>query len=166
MTTTGVLRAMYVAARRGEPLAAVNRVRAVPGRGLVGDRYYLGRSSLSRWPRPERAVSLIEQEGLDYALQAHGIDLGAGRSRRNLVTVDISLAALIGPRFRIGTVLFQGVGPCTSCRYLERNEGPGAFAALTGRGGLRAEVLAEGVLALGDAVEVFDAGASRSAAAE
>jgi MOSC domain-containing protein YiiM len=122
--------------------------------GLEGDRYGLRRGSMSRWPGPARQVSLIEQEALDFLLAEHGIDLGDGRSRRNLVTRGIALADLIKRRFRIGGVLLRGVGPCLPCRHLERLTQPGVFEALKGRGGLRAEVLEEGTLHIGDPIVV------------
>jgi MOSC domain-containing protein YiiM len=150
----GVVRAIYLAPQRGKPLAAVPRVRAVPGRGLEGDRYFLGRGSLSRWPGAARAVSLVEQEALDAAQREHGVDLFDGRSRRNVVTAGVALAELKGRTFRVGTAVLRGVQACQPCRYLERLTAAGAFEALRGRGGLRAEVVEAGVIAVGDAVEV------------
>jgi MOSC domain-containing protein YiiM len=149
----GILRGIYLASRRKEPLVAVTEVRAVPGQGLEGDRYFHNRGSMSRWPRPERAVSLIEQETLD-ALATAGLDLSGGRSRRNLVVEGVHLDELRGVTFRIGEVLFRGVSPCQPCGYLETLTAPGVFAALKGRGGLRCEILSEGILRVGDVLRV------------
>lgn len=149
---SGTLSEIWLAPRRRVPLTAVPRVRAVPGRGLEGDRYFLGKGSMSRWPRPERAVSLIASEALDAAQREHGIDLCGGRSRRNLVVAGLDLTRLIGRTFRIGSAVLRGVSPCKPCQYLERLTAPGAFAALAGRGGIRAVVLVEGDLAAGDTV--------------
>jgi len=153
----GFVQALYLAPRARQPLEAVVSVQAVPGKGLEGDRYFLGRGALSRWPGPGRALSLIEWEVVEAVHREQGIDLGEGRARRNVVTVGVSLAALQGRRFRVGAVLLRGVGPCSPCRYLERLTGPGVFEALKGRGGLRAEVLEEGVLRVGDPIEVLSA---------
>jgi MOSC domain-containing protein YiiM len=47
----------------------------------------------------------------------------------------------------------RGVRVCAPCKYLVRVTGQEEiFDALVGRGGLRAEVLTEGVIRLGDAV--------------
>jgi MOSC domain-containing protein YiiM len=151
---SAVLCGIFIAPRARQPLAAVREVRAVPGVGLEGDRYGLRRGSMSRWPGPARQVSLIEQEAIDLLLAEHSIDLDDGRSRRNLVTRGIALADLIKRRFRIGDVLLRGAGPCLPCRHLERLTQPGVFEALKGRGGLRAEVLEEGTLRVGDPIVV------------
>src|SRR5437763_1359030 len=136
--TNGRVDSIWIAPRRRESLVSPSSVQAVPGRGLEGDRYFLGRGALSRWPGPGRAVSLIEGEVLETIRREQGIDLGEGRARRNVVTAGVSLAALQGRRFRVGAVLLRGVGPCAPCRYLERLTAPGIFEALKGRGGLRA----------------------------
>ena len=152
----GQVEAIWIAPVRRQPLVPVTTIRAVPGRGLEGDRYFLGRGSLSRWPGAARAVSLIEHEALDAVLREHGIDLRDGRSRRNVETSGVVLADLKGRRFRLGTALLRGVLACQPCGYLERLTAVGALAALKGRGGLRAEVLEEGIFAVGDTLEVLE----------
>jgi len=150
----GVLQSIWIAEAASQPLRGVTEVRAWPGRGLEGDRYFLGRGSFSRWPGAHRAVTLIAQEVLEIIQQESGLDLGDGRSRRNLVTAGISLDELQGCRFRVGATLLRGSRPCAPCHYLERLVGPGAFEALRGRGGLRAEILEEATLRIGDPIEV------------
>lgn len=151
----GLLRGIWISATARKPLVSVAEVRAVPDRGLEGDRYFFAKGSFSRWPGTGRAVSLIAQEALEAIHTEHGIDLQEGRSRRNLVTSGIDLADLQGRRFRIGTAVFRGVRPCAPCQYLERITVAGVFAALKDRGGFRADVIAEGILHVGDAIELL-----------
>jgi MOSC domain-containing protein YiiM len=146
--------AVYVSPKAREPLHAVSAAVAVAGRGLEGDRYCSGRGALSRWWSPARAVSFIEREAIDALRQEFALDLGEGRSRRNVVTEGIRLDELKGRTFRIGTALFKGVQACQPCRYLERLTQPGIFDALKGRGGLRAEVVEGGAFAPGDVIEI------------
>jgi MOSC domain-containing protein YiiM len=148
--------AIYLAPTASAALVPVCEVRAAPERGLEGDRYYLGQGSFSRWPGTGRAVTLIEAEAIEAVRREHGLDLADGRSRRNLVTSGIALLGLVGKRFRIGTAVFRGERACEPCGYLEHRVGPGLMQALKGRGGLRAEVLAEGVLRAGDEIEVLE----------
>lgn len=150
----GVVRCLFLAPEAKTPLAAVAAVRAVPGQGLEGDRYFHGRGSFSRWPGSGRAVSLIAHEDLEAVRRAHGIDLGGGRSRRNIETEGIVLTELIGRTFRIGSALLRGERACLPCKFLERLTETGVYDALKHRGGLRAEVVAEGVLHVGDTIEV------------
>jgi len=151
----GKVFAIYVSPKAREPLHAVPSAVAVAGRGLEGDRYCTGRGALSRWWSPARAVSFIEREAIDALRQEFALDLGDGRSRRNVVTEGIGLEELKGRTFRIGTALFKGAQACQPCRYLERLTQPGVFEALKGRGGLRAEVVEGGTFAPGDAIEVI-----------
>jgi MOSC domain-containing protein YiiM len=144
--------AIYVASERGQPMQSVIEVVAVAGQGLVGDRYQLNRGSFSRWPDAGRAVSLIEAEAIKDVLRETGIDLRDGRHRRNIVTRDIRLAELNGRTFRIGAATFRGARLCAPCGYLERLVGPGTFAALKGRGGLRAGIIDAGAFRVGDAI--------------
>lgn len=152
---TAFVEAIYVAPARRVALASVHQAVAVAGRGLEGDRYHAGVGSFSRWPDPGRAVSLIAAEAIEAVLRETGIDLGEGRSRRNLVTRGADLGALVGRTFRVGGVVLRGNRPCQPCAYLERLVGPGTFAALKGRGGLRADVVEGGVIQVGDALVVM-----------
>jgi len=145
---------IYVAPEAGAAPSAVGAAVAVAGRGLEGDRYFLGVGSFSRWLGEGRAVTLIEQEAIDAIRRDHGIDLGAGRSRRNVVTAGVVLAELVGRRFRLGTALLRGARLAAPCRYLERRVAPGTYDAMKGRGGLRADVLEGGLIRVGDALEL------------
>ena len=152
MITGAIVRAIYVAPAAGAPPAEVREALAVVGRGVEGDRYFLGSGSFSRWPGEGRALTLIEEEAIDVIRREHGIDLGDGRSRRNVVTSGVALSDLIGVRFRVGPVLLRGVRPAAPCAHLERLTAPGVFEAMKGRGGLRADVVEGGVLRVGDPI--------------
>jgi MOSC domain-containing protein YiiM len=148
----GIVVEIYLAPGAGQALSAVDQVRALVGRGLEGDRYALGLGSFSRWPGAGRAVTLIAQEAVEALLAETGLDVAQGRSRRNIVTRGVNLNALVGRSFRIGGARFRGDRLAEPCGYLERRIGPGLVTALRGRGGLRADVLEEGIVRVGDAV--------------
>lgn len=151
---SGVLQAIWVTGTGGAPMRPLPSAAAVAGRGLEGDRYARGAGYWSTDPRLCDDVTLVAAEDLEAAQAEHGVVLTGGASRRNLVTTGVDLAALVGRRFTIGTVLLVGNRPCEPCRYLDGLTGGPAKAALTGRGGLRASVVAGGRLAVGDAVVV------------
>jgi MOSC domain-containing protein YiiM len=155
---SGTVAGIFIAPAAGATLEAINEVRALAGKGLEADRYALGVGSFSRWPGTGRAVTFIEAEVIEDVALGSGLDLDEGRSRRNIVTTGIRLNDLVGRRFRIGTVLFRGERLAEPCGYLERRVGPGLQDVLRGRGGLRAEVLEEGVIRVGDVVEVLPPG--------
>ena len=139
--SAGRVEAIWISPVRRQPLTAVSKVRAVPGLGLEGDRYFLGKGSFSRWPGTGRAITLIEREVLDAVLGEHGIDLRDGRSRRNIETSGVGLVSLLDRTFRIGTAVFRGVRQCEPCalpRALDRGRRVGCAARsrwLAGRGG-------------------------------
>jgi len=123
-------------------------VQAVPGRGLEGDRYFAGEGSFSRWPGPRREVSLIAEEALAEMADATGIVLDAADSRRNLLTRGVPLNDLVRTEFTIGPVRLRGIRLCQPCKRLVRLTGHSddLIPALVDRGGLRAQILTEGVL--------------------
>lgn len=147
----GTLAAIFVADRAGAAPIRIEEALLIPERGIEGDRYFAGVGSFSRWPGSGRDITLIEQETIDAVLREHGIDLSAGQSRRNLVTLGVRLADLDGQFFRIGAALLHGARECAPCQYLERLV-PGSFEALKGRGGLRAEIIEEGPVRVGDEI--------------
>ena len=143
-----------IARRAGAPVEAVPAVRAVAGRGLEGDRYFLGTGTWQGWPDPQ--LTLIEEETVAAVAAALGRPLEPLALRRNVVTRGVRLEALIGQAFRLGDVWVEGIRPCDPCGYLEGLVAPGLKAALAGRGGLRARILTSGIIRVGDPVVVGD----------
>ncbi len=65
----------------------------------------------------------------------------------------IDLNALVGRRFRIGGVPCYGQRLAEPCSWLQQLTPPGTLRALVHRGGLRADILASGEVALGEGVD-------------
>lgn len=150
----GRLLAIHVCRHAGDPLVAVGAVRAVAGTGLEGDRYATGEGTWTPTGGPQRQVTLIESETLLAIRRDEGLTLTAADTRRNLLTTGVDLNRLVGRVFRVGQVPLRGVKLCEPCRYLGTRTGPGVVRALLHRGGLFAEILDDGVLAVGDAIHV------------
>ncbi len=123
------------------------------GRGLVGDRYALDTGTFSKKVATGRHVTLIEQEAIDAINQEGDVTLTPAETRRNLVTRGVPLNHLVGQTFRVGTVLLRGMRLCEPCAHLEKVVRPGLVKAAAHRGGLRADVVSGGAVAVGDAVE-------------
>ena len=125
---------------RDEPMRAADEAEAVVGRGLVGDRYR------GRGERGKRQVSLIQAEHLPVVasfLERDAIE--PALLRRNLVVEGINLKALQRLRFRIGSVVLEGSGPCAPCSKMDRRLGEGM-------GGIIARVVEPGTIRVGDEV--------------
>ena len=136
---------------------SVNKVRALANRGLENDRYFYetGTYSDAEPKGPGRELTLIEQESLDHIRDEFGITLSGAESRRNILTQNISLNELVGFKFKIGEVLVEGIRLCHPCAHLDKLTGKNALQALKNRGGLRANILANGSINIGDEIEVL-----------
>jgi MOSC domain-containing protein YiiM len=130
-------------------------------RGLGGDRYFKREGTFSNAaPKgPGREVTLIESEVLAAVFQEHGIRLSAAQARRNLVTEGIRLNDLVGVQFRVGDVLMEGIRLCPPCAHLNVVTGLPLLKPLENRGGLRANILSDGVLRVGDGLTITSTGA-------
>ncbi len=149
----GVVELLAVAPRAGAPMQLVPRARALPGRGLEGDRYADGSGTFS--PRgtrkPGYELTLIAAEVLeDLTTRDAAIDFGS--TRRNVLTRGIDVNALVGRDFTIGDVHCRGLRLAEPCAHLERLHGPGLLRPLIHRGGLRADVLTDGGIAEGSVI--------------
>ncbi len=135
------------------PMSKRSQVRAVPGKGIEGDRYFTGTGTFS--PHPQRhdfEITLIEGESIAAFARASGLPFTAAHARRNLVTEGVDLNALAGKEFRIGEVRLRGVRLCEPCLYLAQTTFPEALKGLVHRGGLRAQIISEGWIRVGDEV--------------
>ncbi|TMI79011.1 MAG: MOSC domain-containing protein [Bacillati bacterium ANGP1] len=134
-------------------MVSVKEIRAVPGRGLDGDRYFHQLGTFSKTPGSGREVTLISIEALEALKRDYGIAIDAGDSRRNIVTRGVPLDHLVGREFTVGSVSLRGMRLCEPCGHLEKLTQEGVRAGLVHRAGLRAHILTEGTIRPGDPVE-------------
>ncbi len=132
-------------------MSSVKEARAVPGRGLEGDRYFNGVGTFSK-PKPDREVTLIEIEALEALKRDYGIALEPADSRRNIITRGVLLNHLVGREFKVGAVALRGLRLCEPCSHLEELANRRVRPGLIHRGGLRAQILTGGVIRVGDPV--------------
>jgi MOSC domain-containing protein YiiM len=133
-------------------MVAVSEARAVPGRGLEGDRYFNQAGTFWK-PQPDYELTLIEIEALEGLQREFGVELEAGDGRRNVVTRGVSLNDLVGQEFQVGEVRLRGIRLCEPCSHLAKLSHRAVLRGLVHRGGLRAQILTEGKIHVGDAVE-------------
>lgn len=145
--------ALYTAAKAGGTPQAMNQVRALAGRGLQGDRYADGGGTFSGHPG-RRDVTLVEIEAIDAFEQAYHLQIDPAELRRNIVTRGVRLNELIGVEFRIGGISVRGLRLCEPCYHLARLTRAAVLPGFVHRGGLYAEILEGGVLAVGDPITV------------
>lgn len=129
------------------PMREVETVECVAGQGLRGDRFFAFR------PDYKGQATFFSAEVFDEVRSLSGDpELAPSAPRRNIVLRGVDLNDLVGQRFEIGGVRFEGVEECAPCEWMDRAIGAGAKASLRGRGGLRARILTSGSLRRGRAV--------------
>ena len=148
----GSVVSIYRAEAAKGPMVAVSEARAVPGRGLEGDRYFNQAGTFWK-PQPDYELTLIEIEALEGLQREFGVELEAGDGRRNVVTRGVSLNDLVGQEFQVGEVRLRGIRLCEPCSHLAKLSHRAVLRGLVHRGGLRAQILTEGKIHVGDAVE-------------
>jgi MOSC domain-containing protein YiiM len=151
----GKIVSIHIAPSAAEPTKEVAEVRAVAGKGLEGDRYFIGSGTYSKPGATSAKVTLIESEALEALKRDYGIELKPGESRRNIVTRGVALNHLVGREFKIGEATFRGTHLCEPCAHLQKLTREGVMRGLIHRGGLNCEIVADGLIRVGDTVE-FD----------
>ena len=117
-------------------------VECVAGRGIRGDRFFDYEKNY------KGQITFFSQEDFEVMQRELGLpDAQPAALRRNVLVSGMDLPALIGAEFEIQGVRFAGAEECRPCYWMNsafRDER--AENWLTGRGGLRARVLTDGVL--------------------
>jgi MOSC domain-containing protein YiiM len=159
MTGNGTVEGIFVAPDAEAEMDERSEIEAVAGGGLRGDRYFseVETGTFVEWePNEERHagydLTLIEREAIDAIEREANIDLDPGEHRRNIETRDVALNHLVGKRFRVGEAVCQGDRLCEPCDHLQRVTQEGVLSAFVHRGGLRADVLEDGVIRPDDVV--------------
>jgi MOSC domain-containing protein YiiM len=130
----------------GNPTLEVKEIMCRAGHGVEGDRFfdykedYAGQITFFSW-------DIYQAARETFSVPA----LSAGAFRRNVVIEGFDLPSLIGRRFSLGAVEFEGAGESKPCYWMNQAVAPGVEEWLRGNGGLRARILSDGPLAVGQA---------------
>ena len=127
-------------------LVEVPRIECVAGHGVRGDRFYDYRDDY------KGQITFFSFEVFEKLARHFGLkDKSAGALRRNVIVSGVELNELIGEDFSIQGVRLRGTAHCKPCYWLDQAVVPGTEKFLEGNGGLRAQILSDGVIAVGDA---------------
>jgi len=152
MGWAGQLEHIHITGKASGAMLPLDEVLLVAGKGIEGDRYFLGTGTYSMKPGPDRQVTLIEREVLEALARDHGIELTPEQHRRNLTVSGVALNHLVGRRFRVGAVLLETVRLNQPCKYLEKMTGKAVYLPLLNRSGLNCRVIEGGMIRSGDPV--------------
>jgi MOSC domain-containing protein YiiM len=145
--TAGTVEVIAIAPHAGAPVTKLATAALRAGRGVDGDRHVLGTGTFPSG-LPGSALTLIEAE----VCESFEPPLTPDEHRRNVVVRGIDLTGLVGRSFTIGAVRCRGMRLCEPCTVVERYAGRSVLRALVHRGGLRADVLADGEIRPGDPI--------------
>ena len=154
----GKVEAIAIAATASGPMRLVEEAQALAGRGLAGDRYAAKAGTFTPAGGSGHGydLTLIQAEVLDELVLPEDDRLGYAEARRNLITRGVDLNALVGRPFRVGKVECFGQRLCEPCSHLERLTAKGVLRGLIHRGGLRADIVSDGHIRVGSAIETID----------
>jgi len=155
----GALLHIHICEAASFEMEELAEVRCIAGRGIEGDRYFLGTGTYS--PKPDvREVTLFEIETLealarnDPPLQGGPLTLSPEEHRRNLTVRGVPLNHLVGRTFRVGEVVLRGGRLNFPCKYLDELLGKPLFLPLYNRSGLNCSIVTGGTIRPGDAIEL------------
>lgn len=147
---------IFIAGKKEKKPKSVKSVEVVAHRGLVGDRYFTNSGTFSdAEPHgPGREVTLIEMENVDLLQNSIHKEVNPALLRRNVLTQGIRINDLVGREFMIGNIRLLGVRLCHPCAHLQRLSGWRVKEYLKEKGGLRADILENGRIHVGDTVDL------------
>lgn len=128
------------------PMTSREAVICRAGQGLEGDRFfgyrpdYAGQVTFFAWDTYLGAKRNFPSAGVEPDV-----------FRRNVVVDGLPLNDLVGTRFLLGGIEFEGVAEARPCYWMNSAVAPGAEEWLRGRGGLRAKIRTDGELRCGAA---------------
>lgn len=123
------------------PILEVDELVCVAGLGIQGDRFF------DHKPDYKGQITFFAWENLTQLWDELGVELREpSATRRNVLTEDLDLPALIGTEFELQGIRFYGSEECRPCYWMNDAIHPEAEAWMKGRGGLRARILSGGTL--------------------
>ncbi len=149
----GYVVSLHTTTAEAQPMIDIDEAHAVPGKGLEGDRYFLGTGHFSHNHGPSYEVTLIEVETIDALNEENeGPAIHPRDARRNIVTRGVPLNHLVGHIFQVGEVRLRGIRLCHPCLHIAKITHHTLLSGLIHRGGLRAQILTDGIIHVGDPV--------------
>jgi MOSC domain-containing protein YiiM len=151
---SGRVAGIYITPNKGQPTISMEQVHAIPGKGIEGDRYFNLTVNPKGQPDPGRQITLFEMEVVEFLQENEGIPIKPEQTRRNIATRGIALNQLVGRDFYVGDIHLRGVRLCEPCQYLADLTDTRVLSAMVHQGGLRADILSEGIIHLNDRITI------------
>lgn len=151
------IKEILIAKEAKQKLFNIKEAKLEKSRGILGDRYYYEKGSFSELlkEKDDFHITFIEQEEIDAFNKETKLNYSNDLFRRNIVTVGIRLNDLVGKRFMINGIEFEGARLCEPCKLLSLELGDEFLTKMIHKSGLRAKILSNGTFKVGDSIEVL-----------
>lgn len=152
---------LQIARSAGAPMTSIAEAHLVPGKGIVGDRFFGIHKSSAAPTDGSYEVTLIAEEDVVAFNSTYPDAQTEEYGRRNIVVRGYDLQKLANQTFRIGDVLLRGIAlpevDCHSPQDSQRTICTDLRSSMLG-----AQVLTEGTIYVGDTVQIIIEGAAKS----
>ena len=126
----------------------VKQISLIAGKGIFGDLHF------HEFNDARKQLTLIESENIDYYNKNFNLNIPYLSFRRNIITKGIQLNELVGKKLSIGKVKLKGIELCRPCKNLqEMLRQNNIIKEFLKKGGLRCEILNNGIINVGDLIK-------------
>ena len=126
----------------------VKQISLIAGKGILGDLHF------HEYNDARKQLTLIESENIDYYNKNFNLNIPYLSFRRNIITKGIQLNELVCKKLSIGKVKLKGIELCRPCKNLqEMLRQNNIIKEFLKKGGLRCEILNNGIINVGDLIK-------------
>ena len=134
-----------------QKIKEVKTINVLANKGIIGDRHFQEIND------PYNQISLIESESIDNYNIKFGLNISYIDFRRNVITKGVRLNDLVGKKFKVGTVVLEGIDLCRPCKHLSENLNQNnIIKEFLRNGGLRCQILSSAKINVGDQIQLID----------
>ena len=138
-----------IAKNDDQRIKEVKQISLIAGKGIFGDLHF------QKYNDARKQLTLIESENIDYYNKNFNLNIPYLSFRRNIITKGIQLNELVGKKLLIGKVKLKGIDLCRPCKNLQEIlRQNNIIKEFLKKGGLRCEILNNGIINVGDLIKV------------
>ena len=127
----------------------VKQISLIAGKGILGDLHF------HEYNDARKQLTLIESENIDYYNKNFNLNISYLSFKRNIITKGIQLNELVGKKILIGKVELKGIDLCRPCKNLQEElRQNNIIKEFLSKGGLRCEIISNGIINVGDLIKV------------
>lgn len=138
-----------IAKNDDQRIEEVKQISLIAGKGILGDLHF------HEYNDARKQLTLIESENIDYYNKSFNLNIPYLSFKRNIITKGIQLNDLVGKKLLIGKIELRGIDLCRPCKNLQEIlKQNNIIKEFLRKGGLRCEILNNGIINVGDLIKV------------